>query len=107
MRIRVSDLIAPVTDETRAYTEYRFFTSIARYETRVGTVDVVVTRDSAARRQFLCTVVVDLGGAGHVKTQARAAHPTAAIDRAADRAGWLVGRRVGQAFTLKSPAFSS
>jgi ribosome-associated translation inhibitor RaiA len=107
MRIRLSGIDTPVTDEKRAYVEYRFFTSIAPYETRVRAVDIVVKRDVAARRQFLCTVAVDLHGLDRVKTQARAVHPTAAIDRAADRTAWLVGRRIGRDFTLKSPAFSS
>jgi hypothetical protein len=73
----------------------------------VRAVDVVISQDSAAGRQARCSVVVDLGAAGRVKTQARAAHPSAAIDRAADRAGWLVRRRIRQDFTLKAAGFSS
>ena len=107
MRIKVSSINTSFTDEKRAYAEYRFFTSIAPHEARVRAVDVVVTRDSAANRQFLCTVTVDLGASGQVKTQARAVHPSAAIDRAADRTAWLVGRRIGTDFSVKSPAFSS
>lgn len=64
-------------------------------------------RDSASNRSFLCTVVVDLGALGRIKTQARAVHPSAAIDRAADRTAWLVSRRAGQDFSLKSPSFTS
>lgn len=107
MRIKVSDVDGPVTDERRAYAEYRFFTSIAPSVTHVRSVDVVVRRDSTANRQFLCRVTIDLGPSGRVRTQARAFHPTAAIDRAADRAAWLIGRRLGSDFSLKSSAFSS
>lgn len=107
MRIRVSGIDTPETDEKRGYAEYRFFTAIAAYETRIRTIDVVVRRDRDARRPFLCTVSVDLPRAGHVRTQARAVHPIAAIDRAAERTAWLVGRRAGQDFRLKSHAFSS
>jgi ribosomal subunit interface protein len=107
MRIRVSGIDTPVADEKRAYAEYRFFTALARYEPQVGVVDVVVGRESEARRQFLCAVTVDLGRFGHIKAQARAAHPSAAIDRAADRTAWLIGRHIGRDFSLKSPAFSS
>ena len=107
MRIRVSGIDASVTDEKRAYAEYCFFAAIAPYETRIRAMDVVLTRQRAASRQFLCTVRVDLSGAGHVKTQARAVHPVAAIERAAERTAWLVGRRTGQHFSLKSHAFSS
>ena len=95
MRIRISGIDTPVAGEKRAYAEYRVFTSIAPYELRVGVVDVVVRRDITARRQFVCTVAVDLGPSGQVKTQARATHPSAAIDRAADRTAWLVRRRIG------------
>jgi len=107
MRIRISGIDTPTAEGKRAYAEYRFFRAIAPYEPQVGAVDVVVGRKSAADRQFLCSVTVDLGGAGHIKTQARAMHPSAAIDRAADRTAWLIGRRIGQDFTVKSPAFSS
>jgi ribosome-associated translation inhibitor RaiA len=107
MRIRISAGDAPITEDRRAYVEYRIFTSIAPYEPQIGAVDVVVGRELTARRHFLCTVVVDLGRSGRIKTQARAIHPSAAIDRAADRTAWLIGRRVAGDFTVKSLAFSS
>jgi len=107
MRIRISGIDTPVAGEKRAYAEYRFFTSIAPYEPQVSAVDVVVGRACATRGQFLCTVTVDLGGSRHIKTQARAMHPGAAIDRAADRTAWLIGRRIGRDCSVKSPAFSS
>jgi ribosome-associated translation inhibitor RaiA len=107
MRIKVSGINAPIADEKRAYAEYRFFTSIAPHAPRVRAVHVIVTRDSGADRHFRCAVTVDLWPSGRVKTQARAVHPSAAIDRAADRTAWLVGRRIGQDFSVKAPAFSS
>ena len=107
MRIRVSGADTPVNDEKRAYAEYRFFAAIAPYEARIRAIDVVVRRDRTGSRPFLCTVSVDLPGRGHVKTQARAVHAIAAIDRAADRTAWLVGRRAGQGVILTSHAFSS
>ena len=107
MRIRISGIDAPIADEKRAYAEYRFFTSIAPYEPQIGAVDVVVGQTLTARRQFLCTVTVDLGRSGHIKTQARAMHPSGAIDRAADRTAWLIGRRLARDFSVTSPAFSS
>jgi len=107
MRIKISGIDVPVTHDSRGYAEYRFFISIAPYEPRIRAVDVVIRRDSASARSFLCTVCVDLGSSGRIKTQARAAGPSAAIDRAADRTAWLVRRRAAQDFSLKSPAFSS
>lgn len=107
MRIRISGVNTPIADDKRAYAEYRFFTSIAPFEPQVGSVDVIVGRELTARSRFLCTVTVDLGRSGHIKTQARAMHPSAAIDRAAERTAWLIGRRIGRDFSVKSPAFSS
>jgi ribosome-associated translation inhibitor RaiA len=93
MRITVSSVNTPTADK-RPYAEYRFFTAIAPFETCVHAVDVVVRRDPSHDRPFVCAVIVDLGPAGRVRTQARAVHPSAAIDRAADRLARLVGRRV-------------
>ena len=107
MRIRIYGSDTPTADGKRAYAEYRFFRAVAPYEPQVSAVDVVVGQEVVARRQFLCTVTVDLGGSGHIKTQARAMHPGAAIDRAADRTTWLIGRRIGRDCGVKSPAFSS
>jgi ribosome-associated translation inhibitor RaiA len=107
VRINVSGVNVPITNDQRGYAEYRFFTAIAPHERTIRAVDVVIRRDVARNRSFLCTVVVDLGSSVRIKTQARAAHPSAAIDRAADRAAWLVRRRAGQDFSVKSPTFSS
>ena len=107
MRINVAGVNVPITNDQRAYAEYRFFTSIAPHDMSIRAVDVVIRRDSAAHHSFLCRVEVNLGSSGRIKTQARAAHPSAAIDRAADRAAWLVRRRAGQDFSLKAPVFSS
>jgi ribosome-associated translation inhibitor RaiA len=107
MRINVSGVNVPISDDTRRYAEYRFFMSIAPHEPQIRTADVVIRRDSVPTHSFLCTVVIDLGSRGRIKTQARAVHPSAAIDRAADRTAWLVRRRALQDFSLKFPSFSS
>jgi ribosome-associated translation inhibitor RaiA len=107
MRIRISGIETATADAKRAYAEYRFFRALAPYEPQVGAVDVRVGQEVTARRQFLCSVTVDLGGSGHIKTQARAMQPGAAIDRAADRTAWLIGRRIGRDFSVKSHACSS
>lgn len=108
MRITLSGINTAIPDNTRAYAEYRLFTSAARHEELVRSVDVVVRRDSRATRQFLCAVSVDLGPSGRIKTQARAAYPIAAIDRAAERMAWLLDRRRNAPdYTLKSSPFIS
>lgn len=107
MRIRISSIDTPIADEKRAYAEYRLFTAIAPYEPHVGAVSVAIGRDLAAQRQFLCTVTADLGCSGRIRTQARAMHPSGAIDRAAGRTAWLIGRRIGREVSVKAPACRS
>lgn len=102
MRITFSGDNFPVTDYQRVYAEYRFFKVIARHEALIRAVEVAVRRDAAANRPFLCTVTVDLSASGPVKTQARAAHPTAAIDRAAERTARLLERRIEPAATASA-----
>jgi hypothetical protein len=100
----------PIADDTRAYAKYRFFTSVARHERMIRSIDIAVRRDPAVHRPFLCTVAIDLGASGRVKTQARAVHPSGAIDRAAERAAWLLDRRTAGTkvpFSMKSVPFSS
>jgi len=93
MRISLLGVDTPVTDDQRAYAEYRFFRALARHEALVRAVTVAVRYDAAANRSCLCTITVDLSPSGTVRTQARAPHPTAAIDRAAERTAWLLERR--------------
>ena len=102
MRIKVSGVDTLITGDNRRYAEYRVFTSIAPHDLKIRSVEVVIRRDSASTRSFLCTVLVDLGSSGRIKTQARAVHPSAAIDRAADRTAWLVDRRAAQGFSSNS-----
>src|SRR3954471_18594487 len=105
MRITLS--AHPLIDDTRAYGEYRFFTSVARHAAMIRAVDVTLTRVTGANPRFQCAVVVDLGVSGRIKTQARAPRPTAAIDRAAERAAWLLERRTKTThFIVKSSRFS-
>jgi ribosomal subunit interface protein len=93
MRINISGVNLSITRDMRAYAEYRFFTSIAPHQLKIREVDVVLRRDSASNRRFLCMVIVDLASSDRIKTQARSAYPAAAIDRTADRAAWLIRRR--------------
>jgi ribosome-associated translation inhibitor RaiA len=93
MHISLSGVSVDVADRIRAYAEYRFFSSVARHATLIRSVDIALRRIAGARGGVLCQVHIDLGTSGRVKTQARGAHPSAAIDRAADRAASLLGWR--------------
>lgn len=99
MRIMLSGANDLVTDRMRAYTEYRMFTSIARYGTAIRAVYVTLQPRAPKREGFLCGVVIDLSPSGQVKLQAHAAHPTAAIDKVCERAGRLLGLREAQSIS--------
>jgi ribosome-associated translation inhibitor RaiA len=85
-----SSVTCPLTYDQRVYAEYRFFRAVARHKALIRAVEVAVRCDDVVSRPFLCTVSVDLAPSGTVKTQARATHLTAAIDRAAERTAWLL-----------------
>jgi ribosome-associated translation inhibitor RaiA len=79
-----------ISNELRAYAEYRFFTRIARYASAIGVVEMTVRYDGDL---YFCTAAVDPARAEGFTVQARARHPNAAIDRVADRAAQRLSRR--------------
>jgi len=83
-----------ITGQFRAYTEYRFFAGIARYEPLIRSVNVTIRQTTCIRDAFVCLAVVDLWGDTQIKRQARDHHPHAAIDRAAHQVASLLSRRV-------------
>ena len=108
MRVSLSGAHVTVTDSLRAYVEYRLFTSVARHHAIVQDADVRVRRETLGHARFVCTIALHLGHAGRVKTQARGTHLEAALERAAERAAWLLDRRVGSApFQPETAPFTS
>ena len=96
MRIMLTGKNLDITHQLQAYTEYRFFAAVARYEPLIRSISVMIGQNAGSRDPFVCLVVVDLGRAGQIKTQARGRHPNAAIDRVADRVASLLSRRVSR-----------
>lgn len=94
MRIMLTGKDVAVTEQLRAYAEYRMFTSIARYEPLVRAVNVTLRRHTDHQDRFLCLVSLDLSPSGQITTRASAPHPNVAIDRVADRVASLLGQRV-------------
>lgn len=94
MHITVSGMNMPVTDDTRGYAEYRLFSAAVPHAALVKSIDVVLARAAADRQAVSCMVRIDLIPSGQIIAQARAAQATAAVDRAADRAGWQLRRRI-------------
>jgi ribosome-associated translation inhibitor RaiA len=97
-----SGVNVPIADYQRWYAEYRFFRAIARHEPLIRIVHVAIRRDASANGSFGCTVTIGLTTSETVKTQARAAHPAAEIDRAAERMASLLERRVAPAGTIST-----
>jgi ribosome-associated translation inhibitor RaiA len=84
MQIEVVGAEPHLTAQIRTYAEYRVFSRLAPLAREVATVLVVLTR-SRDDRYTVCAVSADLGPAGCVRARTRHAHPTGAIDAAADR----------------------
>jgi ribosomal subunit interface protein len=99
MRIVVTGKDVTITDQLQAYTEYRLFTSIARYETLIRGVQVTLQQHVSHRDPFLCLIVVDLHSSGQIKARARGSHPNAAIDRVSGRTASLLGRHASREVT--------
>jgi len=93
MQFMLTGIGLAISHQLRAYAEYRFFTSIARYVTGVGAVDVALRLDGGVYR---CTAAIELPSFGPITIQAHAPHPNAAIDRVAERAARLLNRREPQ-----------
>jgi ribosomal subunit interface protein len=94
MRIMVTGEDLNITNQFRAYTEYRFFAGIARYEPLIRSVNVTIRQITRIRDTFVCLAVVDLWGGTQIKSQARCHNPHAAIDRAVNKVASLLSRRV-------------
>jgi ribosome-associated translation inhibitor RaiA len=90
MRIAVTDVGRTFGRQTRAYAEYRIFSSLARFSRVVHDVDVTLTLTSTSLThgsKALCVVVVTVGDGGRLHVRARGRHVYDAINRAARRIG--------------------
>jgi ribosome-associated translation inhibitor RaiA len=86
MRISVTDIGCTFGQQTRAYAEYRIFSSVARFSDVVHEADVSLTarrRGGAAR----CVVCLTVNDGGRLRVSARGRHVYDAINRAAERIG--------------------
>ena len=99
MRITLSARDVSVSDPLRGYAAYRIFTRLSRHESLVRGVGVEIGRDLRRSALFLCTIHIDLAPYPPIKTQARRRRPGEAIDRATERAAWLLARRVAAALS--------
>ncbi len=90
MRIEAGGVSRGFGRQTRAYAEYRVFSSLARFGHIVDSVTVELNR---AERQFVvCVVMVSTTDGRRVRIESRGRHPYDAINRAADRVSDVVRR---------------
>ena len=93
MRIEVTandDVLSP---RTRAYSEHRLFTTLARHGAVIERVWVILgSSDSQAGGAFTCEVDVSLRASGSARVLAHGSHMHAAIDSAAKRIGDVIDR---------------
>jgi hypothetical protein len=89
MRIDVHDSGHHFDDQTRAYAEYRVFSTLAAFGDVVHKVGVGLARaadavePSTSREVFACSVSIRLHSGHQMDVASHAEHPYEAIDRAA------------------------
>ena len=85
MKIGMTDISRAFGRQTRAYAEYRVFSSLAPFDSvvRDATVSLTGARDQSVR----CSVLVGLDTGVPVEVSARGRHAYDAINRVADRIG--------------------
>jgi ribosome-associated translation inhibitor RaiA len=93
MHIRVSGPAGLVTDQMRAYAEYRLFAALARFGRTVRQATVSLSAANSGEPGVICLVEVDLGPDGHVRARARQRYAAPAVEQAADLAKSALERR--------------
>jgi ribosome-associated translation inhibitor RaiA len=84
MKIDVTDIQRTFGRQTRAYAEYRIFSSLAAFSNVVRQVTVSITSGAGAH-SVECSVMVDFETGVPLQVTARGRHAYDAINRAADR----------------------
>ena len=86
MRISVTDIGRTFGRQTRAYAEYRIFTSVARFGDVVHEANVSLTSRQAGGTAR-CVVALTVEEGGHLRVSASGRHVYDAINRAAESIG--------------------
>ena len=84
MKIEVTEISRTYGRQTRAYAEYRIFSSLAAFSNAVRQATVSLTPD-ANGHSVHCSVLVGLEAGVAVQVTARGRHAYDAVNRAADR----------------------
>ncbi len=87
-----------ISAQARTYAEYRVFAVMARHTRNIRRVRVVLRHVGARGTggKVACAVTMMLDPAGVLRTRATGPHVYAAINRAVERLGHALGRRIEQ-----------
>ena len=94
MQIYIAGVTPILTQQVRAYAEYKVFSRLAPFARNVDMVQVVVTEAPDGDGGTICAVTADLGDAGCVRTRVRRPQATSAIDIAADNVARAAARKL-------------
>jgi ribosome-associated translation inhibitor RaiA len=98
MRIAVTN-VGRFGRQTRAYAEYRVFSSLARFSDVVRDATVSLTSREAEGRSVECRVAVTIARGTQIRVSARGPHAYDAINRAAQRIGDALRRHTDVALS--------
>lgn len=87
MKIAVTNIGRTFGRQTRAYAEYRVFSSLARFSDVVLDATVYLRPPTVKGRSVVCRVSVTVDRGSRLQVTARGRHPYDAINRAADLIG--------------------
>ncbi len=99
MKIAVTDIGRAFGRQTRAYAEYRVFSSLARLSDVVQDATVSLTPPTVTEPSVVCDVSVTVQQGTQVRVTARGRHAYDAINRAAERINNALRRHVDIAVT--------
>ena len=89
-------------EQIRAYAEYKLFSRLVIFARHLGDVHAVVTAQSGAAHAT-CTLAVDLGEAGRVRTRVHRVSAVAAVDAAAELITHAIPRRLARRNLQEAP----
>jgi hypothetical protein len=93
---------AAITEQTRAYAEYRMFATLARFSRAIRDVRVTIkkARSRGSVRNIACEVTVTLDPSGSAHARVSGPEACVIIDRAAERIGPRVYEQTGRRLSL-------
>jgi hypothetical protein len=95
MRISVVGPPSLSAEQIRAYAEYKFFSRLVTLTRDITGVSATVTAPDGDG-EAVCSVTVELGDAGRVRTRVSRAGPVPAVDAAADLVARAAVKRLAQ-----------